>query len=318
MPPVESRIVKLPAKIAMAVHGGAFDIPAEDHRAYRHGCEAALTIGWQILSAGGSAIAAVEAAVRSLEDSGTFDAGRGSFLNELGQVRLDAGIMDGRSLATGSVADVLGVPNAITLARRVMESPLAVVVGPGAHEFAVRSGVPTCPPAEMVSDREMTRWKETGGRQADTWAGTMFGDTVGAVARDASGDLAAATSTGGSPNKPAGRVGDSPFIGAGLYADNESAAVSATGHGELIIPLVWSKAAADLAGSGMAAQASADRAIELLARTGARAGMILVDRSGNLGIAWNTPTMAFAGKTAKSAIMVSGPDPSADRGAIQR
>jgi beta-aspartyl-peptidase (threonine type) len=203
---------------------------------------------------------------------------------------------------------VLGVPNAITLARSVMDSPLSVVVGPGAHEFAVRTGVPTCAPESMISPRERERWEASGGRQREGWAGALFGDTVGAVARDRAGNVAAGTSTGGSPNKPPGRVGDSPFIGAGLYADNESAAVSVTGHGERIIPLVWSKAAADLARSARSAQDAADQAMELLARNGARAGLILVDRSGGIGVAWNTPNMAYAARSSGGPEIAVGPN----------
>jgi L-asparaginase / beta-aspartyl-peptidase len=291
----------------MAVHGGAWAIPPELLDGHRKGCTKALQLGLEILDAGGSSIDAVEAAVVYLEDDETFDAGFGSFLNVAGGVTLDAGIMDGQTLATGSVADVSGVPNPILLARRVLESPHAVLVGPGAHVFGVDHGIPVCDPETLISERERTRWEEM--RTADTsaWAADLFGDTVGAVAKDAGGNLAAATSTGGSPMKPLGRVGDSPFIGAGLYANNESAAVSTTGHGELIIPLVWSKSAADLTLSGLAAGEATRGAISQLEAVGARGGLIMVDRDGSVGVAWNTPTMAYAYLDPTICEIVAGP-----------
>ena len=284
-----------PARIAIAVHGGAFAIPPEEHEAHRLGCRRALERGREVLLAGGSALDAVEAAVRVLEDDGTFDAGRGSFLDESGTVSLDAGIMDGATLETGSIAAGVGIRNAVTVARRVLESPHAVIVGEGARRFAEATGCEVCDPAEMVHPRERARWQAAGGGQADpNWASQMFGDTVGAVALDAHGNLAAATSTGGSPGKPKGRVGDSPFVGAGLFADNRSAATSTTGHGERIIPLVWAKAVADLVERGHAAPQAAVMGLTILDRLDAKGGIIVLDRDGHVGVAWNTPAMAFA------------------------
>jgi beta-aspartyl-peptidase (threonine type) len=249
-----------------------------------------------VLDGGGSALDAVEWAVRELEGSGIFGAGRGSALNEDGEIELDAGIMDGAALDVGSVASVRGVPHPITLARRVLESQFAVFTGDGAHQFAERAGVDTCDPAELVSDRERVLWEERRVRPDSNWVGTMFGrDTVGAIALDRAGNLAAGTSTGGMPFKPRGRVGDSPFIGAGLYADNESGAASTTGHGERIIPVVLAKTAADLMGDGLDPQLAAERALAtLVARVNARGGLITMDRQGRIGVAWNTPAMAFA------------------------
>jgi len=296
--------------IAMAVHGGAFAIPPAEFAIHREGCRRALDRGLAILRAGGSSLDAVEAAVRVLEDEGLFDAGQGSFLDEDGEVSLDAGVMDGATLATGSVAAVQGVPNAISLARKVLESPHAVIVGPGARRFAEANGVRTCDPADQIHPRERERWLAAGGGQAKAgWAAQLFGDTVGAVALDASGNLAAATSTGGSPGKPKGRVGDSPFIGAGLYADNRSAASSTTGHGELIIPLVWAKEAANLVAGGLAAPEAVEAALGLLGRLGARGGMILLDPQGRIGVAWNTPAMAFAALPAGATEVIDGPRP---------
>ena len=218
--------------IGMAVHGGAYAIPQEERERHRVGCRRALERGLEVLTRGGSSLDAVEAAVAALERDGAFDAGRGSVLNVDGNVELDAGIMDGRDLRTGSVAGVMGVPTAIVLARKVLESEYAVLVGSGAKRFAVEHGVATCDPQELVHERERNRWLSAGGRgQASERNALMFGDTVGAVAVDSSGNVAAATATGGIPGKPEGRVGDSPFIGSGLYADTATAAVSTTGQG---------------------------------------------------------------------------------------
>ena len=280
---------------AIAVHGGAFDIPEAERPDYREGCLEAGRAGWAVLTSGGTAVNAVEVAVRVLEDSGVFGAGRGSALNEDGVVELDAGFMDGRRLDVGSVAAVQRVRNPISLARLVMESPLAVYVGPGAVRFAERMGLPTCDPADLVSARERAAWEERRRNPDPDWVRTMFGrDTVGAVALDVNGNLAAGTSTGGMPHKPSGRVGDSPFIGAGLYADNESGAVSSTGHGERIIPIVMAKTAADGIAGGSTPQDAAERALARLARIDGRGGLIAIDRQGRAGVAWNTPSMAFA------------------------
>jgi beta-aspartyl-peptidase (threonine type) len=293
---------------AIAVHGGAFDIAPPEHGIHREGCLAAARAGWQALEDGGTALDAVEQAVRSLEGSGIFGAGRGSALSEDGFIELDAGIMDGERLQVGSVTSVRGVPHAITLARRVLESPFAVFTGDGAHRFAEREGVETCDPADLVSDRERAIWEERVAHPDPDWVGTLFGhDTVGAIALDRAGNLAAGTSTGGMPFKPAGRVGDSPFIGAGLYADNATGAASTSGHGERIIPVVLSKAAADLIGDGLDPQEAAERALALLERVRGRGGLITLDRTGRIGIAWNTPAMAFALRPAGELDYRAGP-----------
>jgi beta-aspartyl-peptidase (threonine type) len=286
---------------AIAVHGGAFDIPPADKDRFREGCLSAAEAGWRALDEGGSALDAVEAAVRDLEGSGIFGAGRGSALSEEGFVELDAGMMDGEHLRVGSVASVRGVPHAITLARRVLESPFAVFTGDGARRFAERNGVETCDPAELASVAEQAIWEERVRNPDPDWVGTLFGhDTVGAVALDRAGNLAAGTSTGGMPFKPAGRVGDSPFIGAGLFADNETGAVSTTGHGERIIPVVLAKRAADLMGDGLDPQKAAERALATLARTSGVGGLITVDRQGRIGVTWSTPAMAWAARPAGS------------------
>lgn len=280
---------------AIAVHGGAFDIAPDQKDRFRDGCLVAARAGWQALEGGGTALDAVELAVRALEESGIFGAGRGSALTEDGVIELDAGMMDGATLDVGSVATVIGVPHPITLARRVLESPFAVFTGAGARRFAERANVETCDPGELVSDREREAWEARRAHPDPDWVTTMFGrDTVGAIALDRAGNLAAGTSTGGMPFKPPGRVGDSPFIGAGLYADNESGAVSTTGHGERIIPVVLAKRAADLMGDGIEPQLAAERALATLERVNGRGGLITMDRQGRIGVAWSTPAMAFA------------------------
>ena len=294
--------------IAMAVHGGAGLLPSDVRDAHRNGCRRALQRGLDVLRAGGTALDGVQRAVVELENDETYDAGFGSFLNRDGQVECDAGIMDGARLATGSVCAVAGVPNPVVLARKILESPLAVLVAGGARDFAVEQGVDVCEPEQLVSPRARRLWDEHGDRRWDVADDrSLFGDTVGAVALDQRGDLAAATSTGGMPGKPPGRVGDSPFIGTGVYANNASAAVSTTGHGELIIPIVWAKSAADLITSGMGTEEAARQSIQLLAPTMAKGGLIMVDQRGVPAVAWNTPHMAFAYLDPGTGDFIDGP-----------
>jgi beta-aspartyl-peptidase (threonine type) len=247
--------------------------------------------------------------VLSLEASGVFGAGAGSALNADGEIELDAGIMDGAALGVGSAVSVRGVPHAITLARLVMESPFAVFAGDGARRFAEAAGMETCAPDALASDRERRAWEARRREPDPDWVGTMFGrDTVGAIVLDGQGNLAAGTSTGGMPFKPPGRVGDSPFIGAGLYADNETGAVSTTGHGERIIPVLMAKTAADLMGAGLDPQEAAERALAtLVKRVNGRAGLITLDRRGRIGIIWNAPAMAFAIRPAGATDYRAGP-----------
>ena len=296
------------SRIAMAVHGGAFLIPEPERKAHRDGCIKALETGWALLQAGASSLDAVEAAISALELDGSFGAGIGSALNEEGDVELDGGLMDGSSMDVGSVAGIRQIASAIRVARKVLESQYAFLVGDGAARFAQRSGLQLVEPQKLVSPRELRRWQESQGGQSETWHRDMFGDTVGAVAVDQRGNVAAGTATGGSPRKPSGRVGDSPLVGCGLYADNRTAAVSTTGHGERLIPLVWAKTAADIVGIGVEPQAAANTAVELLERARVRGGLIIADRQGRIGIAWNTPHMAFACREAGSTDLRAGPD----------
>jgi beta-aspartyl-peptidase (threonine type) len=260
---------------------GAWQRGADHVAAARAVCERAAAAGRDAIVAGGSALDAVEAAVRMLEDAPMTNAGRGSMPNADGIVELDAMIMDGATLAFGAVAAVQRVLNPVSLARRVMtETPHALLAGDGASAFADRIGVARCSNEELIGARA---------------APAVASDTVGAVALDDHGDLAAATSTCGTPRKLAGRVGDSPIAGAGGYADNATGAVSATGDGEAFMKLVLSKHVCDQIAAGSTAQAACDEAIRLLgARLRAAGGLIAIDRAGRVGVSFNTLAMPWA------------------------
>lgn len=274
----------------MLVHGGAGRIPDDLVEPYSKGVKAAADIGWRVLERGGSAVDAVEAAIILMEDAEAFNAGRGSVLNADGRVQLDAMLMDGSTLDAGSVAAMETVGNAIRVARLVMErAPQVLFVGEGAERFARAHGIPAIDNETLMTDRERGRAVSRGPLQEPVH------DTVGAVALDRAGDLAAGTSTGGMAFKPVGRVGDSAIVGAGGYADNELGAVSCTGVGEAIIRLVLGKWAVDQVGSGKTPQEAADQAIERLgSRVGADGGLIVLDRAGHWGVAFNAARMAWA------------------------
>ncbi len=300
---------------ALLVHGGAWAIPASDAEAHESGVRRALQSGYDVLQHNGSALDAVQAAVTVLEDDPTFDAGRGSFLTSDGRVQLDALLMDGGRMKAGGVACVEHLRNPIQAARIVLEqSPHVYFVGPGAEQFAAAHGVPLIDNQELVLDRERRRLAHAQSRQAagladETFSGEVLlddkspetaaldlqsHDTVGAVALDSAGNLAAGTSTGGTLNKTPGRVGDSSLIGCGCYADNLSAAVSLTGWGEPIMKLVLGKWAADRVASGTHPELAAREAIAYLYnRLGGHGGIILLGPDGRFGFAHNTPAMAW-------------------------
>jgi beta-aspartyl-peptidase (threonine type) len=289
----------------LVIHGGAWAIPDDMVAAHLYGVQQALDVGWRVLERGGAAMDAVEAAVVSMEDDEAFDAGRGSFLTRDGRVQLDALIMDGASLRAGGVGCVERLRNPIKAARLVLEkSPHVYFVAEGAERFAAEHGMELCRNEDLVIEREVKRLKEAQATAATTptnsaFAGPEFGhDTVGAIALDMHGNLASATSTGGTLNKPAGRIGDSSLIGCGCYADNQSAAVSCTGWGEPIMKLVLGKWAADRVKEGRHPEIACSDAIKYLkARLDGHGGMILLDPNGRVGIAHNTPRMAFAYKS---------------------
>lgn len=269
----------------IVVHGGAWYIPPRLHEAYQAGCRQAALVGWECLMNGGSALDAVEAAVSRLENETTFDAGRGSYFNAADEVEMDAIIMDGRTLTFGAVAALQHVVNPVRLARLVLErTPHHMLVGGGAMAFAREMGLWVEGPAWQVGKREF---------EEETWSPP--GDTVGAVAMDLQGNLAVATSTGGTPGKRAGRVGDSPLVGCGAYADNLAGAAGATGSGEHLMRVVISKAACDRMAAGMSAQQAVEEAIHLLQnRVNGYGGLIAIDREGRVGLAHNTPNLTYA------------------------
>ena len=294
--------------------------------AHERGIRDALDAGYAALAGGGTALNAVEAAVASMEDDDTFDAGRGSFLTRDGRVQMDALLMDGGTLRAGGVACVERLRNPIRAARLVLDqSPHVYFVGTGAERFARQHGMTLCDNTDLIVPRERERLmrfqtEELAGMGDTTFSGPTgvegastdgvaegvadaalrSHDTVGAVAIDEAGDLAAGTSTGGTLSKAPGRVGDSSLIGCGCYADNEAAAVSLTGWGEPIMKLVLGKWAADRVRAGATPQKAAEEAIAYLyGRLGGYGGIILMGPDGQVGLAHNTPRMAWGMATAE-------------------
>jgi L-asparaginase / beta-aspartyl-peptidase len=266
----------------IVVHGGAGRLRDPGDSAPREaGCRRGAEAGWVILRNGGSALDAVEAAVQVLEDDPLFNAGTGSVLGQDGAVEMDASIMDGATARAGAVAAVRRIRNPVRLARRVLEHGRHVLlVAEGAARFAREAGIPECREEDLVTDAQRRRFERHG--------------TVGAVALDRDGRLAAATSTGGTAGNLPGRVGDSALIGCGTYAD-EVGACSCTGIGEAIVRVVLAHTATELLRAGQSPDGAAQRAIALLAdRTGSEAGLILVDRLGRIGHAHNCEHMAIA------------------------
>ena len=284
----------------LLVHGGAWDIPADELAAHERGVRRAAEAGFNLLAEGGTSLDAVEAAVTILENDENYDAGRGSFLNRDGRVQMDALIMDGATLRAGGVAGVEHLRNPVQAARLVLErSPHVYFVGAGAEAFAQQQGMELISNHELVLEREQGRLlqaqaRERAGLPDATFAGH---DTVGAVALDAAGNLAAATSTGGTLNKAPGRVGDSSLIGCGGYADNRAAAASLTGWGEPIMKLVLGKWAVDRVAQTGPEQSAQDAIAYLFARLEGHGGIILLGPDGRYGIAHNTPRMAWAART---------------------
>lgn len=274
--------------------------------AHLRGVREALAAGWNVLSRGGSAVEAVEAAIVVLEDDDTFDAGRGSFLNSDGKVQLDAMVMEGHTLRAGGVGCVERLRNPIQAARKILEdSPHVYFVGEGAERYAEEHGIPLIDNSELVVDREIERLRHAKEQVQLHTPAEFCGDsaltshdTVGAVALDIDGNVAAGTSTGGTLNKAPGRVGDSSLIGCGCYADNESAAVSTTGWGEAMMKLVLGKYACDQVQSGLPPQQAASESLDLMRRRlNGHGGMILLAPDGRAGIAHNTPRMAWGIKS---------------------
>jgi L-asparaginase / beta-aspartyl-peptidase len=300
-PNMETRTIRL------AVHGGAGTIERsnmtpEREREYRAGLERALTAGYEILKRGGSSLDATEAAVRVLEDDPHFNAGKGSVFTSAGTNEMDAAIMDGKTLAAGAVASLKHIKNPIALARLVMEKSGHVMMNcEGAEAFAKENGI------ELVDQKyffTQDRWdalqkikaaeknRTSGGGKKFQITDQDRHGTVGAVALDQNGDLAAATSTGGTTNKRPGRVGDSPVIGAGTYANNATCAVSATGDGEYFIrATVGRDISALMEYRGMSLKDAAQATLDKVAKLGGTGGLIAIDHQGNITLPFNTAGM---------------------------
>jgi L-asparaginase / beta-aspartyl-peptidase len=278
---------------AIIVHGGAGPIKDDSLPERLQGCKDAALAGWKILDQGGSSLDAVEAAVMALEDNSLFNAGTGSTLNSLGQIEMDAAIMEGESLRAGAVAAVSGIKNPIKLARQIMEDGRHVMLaGNGALMFARQIGFAEISSESLISERERNRWQNAHG-------------TVGCVAFDREGKLAVATSTGGIFNKLPGRVGDSPLLGCGTYA-NKHGAVSCTGHGEAIMRILMARAALEYLQNGIEPFEAARRAVDDLEQlTGSSGGLILIDPCGRLAYARNTTHMPICSITIAGGILVT-------------
>jgi len=293
--------------ISFIVHGGAWDIPDDLVEAHRGGVRLALAIGWNILSNGGTAVDAVEKSVNCMEDDPTFDAGRGSFVNSVGDIELDASIMDGTTFRAGAIAAVQNIRNPISLARVIMDkSEHILLAGNGAIRFAEEHGLAQCSKEDLLVGRELERWKAIKNSSESISTKDAFRkktpfDTVGAVAIDRFGVIASGTSTGGTPNKYPGRVGDSPLIGCGTYADSSVGGASCTGWGEAIIKVVLAKTVIDVMEyNGGDPSAAANLAIQRLEKKAdGFGGVIVLNKSGVPAVAFNTPRMARAYRTSE-------------------
>ncbi|WP_231569993.1 isoaspartyl peptidase/L-asparaginase family protein [Sporocytophaga myxococcoides] len=296
----------LKGKIVLLIHGGAGNFKESDltpvqQKIYEKYLREALEEGYKILDGGGSALDAVEASVKLMEDAPVFNAGKGSVLNKEGHVEMDASIMHGKDLKAGAVAVVRNVKNPISAARMVMEkSNHVLLAGNGADEFAKSIGMEMEEEDYFITPSSFEQWKKAN-EPASVPKGINKHGTVGAVALDQNGNLAAATSTGGVLNKLPGRVGDSPIIGAGTYADNNSCAVSATGHGEYFIRLTIARSIAALMEyKKISLEQAVNEVIhERLHKSGGTGGVIAVDKNGNFTVSHNTTGMFRAWRTEK-------------------
>jgi len=266
---------------ALLIHGGAGADPAFGREELRRGIRDAVSAGWAVLQEGGGAVDAVEAAVCAMEDNPRFNAGRGSVLTSEGTVEMDASIMEGDSLNNGAVACVTNMRHPISLARRILDSGRhSFFVGEGAMARARELGTPFCAPEELITDVQRRRLE------------SPIGGTVGAVALDRRGLIAAATSTGGMTGKPPGRVGDSPLIGCGTYAESTSGGVSCTGEGEAIIRVVLARRTIEILQMAGDPMHACQVALDILLEEGrGGGGLICIDWKGRLGWAHSTPLM---------------------------
>ncbi|XP_072534518.1 isoaspartyl peptidase/L-asparaginase [Salminus brasiliensis] len=286
-------------KPVIVVHGGAWAIPDAFAEASVAGVKAAAQAGSEVLKRGGSALDTVEVAVRTMEDDPVFDAGHGAVLNADGEVELDAIIMEGKTLAAGAVSSVRNIANPVSLARAVMEKTDHIMLtGHGANLFAESIGVPILMPDALVTKEERKEWEHY--KKYIVGVKELFNsqwghDTVGAVALDSFGNVACATSTGGIRNKMVGRVGDSPIIGSGGYADNKSGAVSCTGHGESILKVTLARLILFHMDQGRTASEAAECSLQYMGeRVQGGGGVIVVSPTGDWTATFTTERMAWA------------------------
>ncbi len=288
-----------PPRPAVIVHCGAWAVPEDERRAHRRGCVDAVELGWQVLQDGGSSIDAVKAAVRSMENDGNLNAGNGSVLDSSGQVSLDAGIMWGKDLSAGAVGSLRDRRNPIEAADVVRLSKHVLMVGDGASKF-LDGKLEKCDPASLVVGREIKRleaWRlraDPDDHASDFGYLTDPGETVGAVAVDVRGTIAAGASTGGVLGKLPGRVGDTPIPGAGYYADDLAGGAAVTGWGEPILRMGLARRAVELSRENNAQDATWLAMGELQKRYLGRGGIILIARDGSIGYSFNTPFMPLA------------------------
>ena len=285
-------------KCALVIHGGAGTISLKEitpalERDLRAGLKRSLDAGQAILQSGGSSLDAVVAAVRVLEDDPLFNAGRGAVFTSAGTHEMDAAIMDGRTLMAGAIGGIERVKNPILLARAVMEkSPHVMLAGKGAEDLARQLGLEIVDPKYFYTEQRWQALERVRAARAGALSEADRHGTVGAVALDQAGDLAAATSTGGNTNKWPGRIGDTPLIGAGTYANNKTCAVSATGDGELFIRAVAAYDISALMEYGrLDLKAAASAVIAKIGMLGGTGGLIAVDRDGNIALPFNTTGM---------------------------
>ncbi len=293
-------VLKRLKKFSLIVHGGAWDIPKKFHQAHLKGMEKVAGLGYDLLKDGAGAVETVIEVVKELEENSTFDAGCGSFLNRAGEVEMDALIMDGLDLSVGAVAAIQNVQHPILAADMVRKkSEHILLVGQGATKFSHQHGLPFCPTERLLVGRELKRYQvlkqKINFRTRDYFESPLPGrDTVGAIAYDQSGNLAVATSTGGTPHKLPGRVGDTPLVGAGAYADNRHGAAASTGWGESIMKILLAKTAVD-AMQKRTVQQAAKQAVSLLnKKVDGRGGIICINNKGQVAYAYNTTFMARA------------------------
>jgi L-asparaginase / beta-aspartyl-peptidase len=284
-------------RFGFVVHGGAGTIERgemtpEREKQYRAGLELALMTGYKILKDGGSSLDAVESAIRTMEDNPLFNAGKGADFTNAGTNELDSSIMDGRTLQAGAVAGVKHIKNPISLARLVMgKSPHVLMAGDGAEAFGKEMGVPFVDQKYFYTDERWNALQKVKAKATPPIDKDKHG-TVGAVALDQSGNLAAGTSTGGLTNKKFGRIGDSPIIGAGTYANNRTCAVSATGDGEYFIrSVVAHDISALMEYKAMTVGQAAQTVIDKVGKLGGTGGVIAIDHDGNIAVPFNTSGM---------------------------